>query len=80
MEALSSLLNDDELSAKFKGVKVVKGSSSVNYCFFAYDSIVFCRAKVSDWQSMQEIYEVAASLESTSINLESSSVLTPIKL
>lgn len=42
-ESLSCLLNEAELRAKIKWVKVARVSPSINHIFFADNSLFFCR-------------------------------------
>lgn len=48
-KGLSLLLNDAERSFKIIGIKVARGSPTVNHLLFAYDDIVFCRANTEKW-------------------------------
>lgn len=54
---LSFVLNEAETSYKIKGIKVTRGSLPFNYMFFVDDSILFCIAKTSDWQAIQDVLE-----------------------
>lgn len=74
MEALSSLLNEAKLFTKIKGVIVARISPSINHLFFADDIIAFCRAKVSDWQTIQEILETYETAAGQGINKHKSGI------
>lgn len=55
VEGLSLLLDEVENSAKIKGVRVARSCLTLDHLFFAYDSIVFCRATIEEWQEIQSI-------------------------
>lgn len=49
---LSTLLNEVENTNKIRGVKVAKGSPTINHLCFADDNIIFFRANSREWQEI----------------------------
>lgn len=83
MEALSSLLNEAKLFTKIKGVIVAKISPSINHLFFSEDIIIFVELRSVIGKPSKKSLKLMRLLPargSTSINLVSSAVLTPIGL
>lgn len=57
-EGLSSLINVVERISMIYGVNVARGSPSINHLFFTNDSIIFYRAKVSEWNAIQKVLDI----------------------
>lgn len=67
-DGLSSLLNQAKYYEKIKSVKVARGIWSINHIFFVNNSIVFCRGKISDWQTLQEVLDTYVAIADQGIN------------
>lgn len=62
-EGLSLILNEAKTSFRIRGVRVARGSHSINHLFFADDSIMFCQATTREWEkiwSLLKVYEDAS--------------------
>lgn len=56
-------MNRAEQQGLIHGIKVARGCQSIHHLFFVDDSVAFCKAKLSEWQHIQEllvIYEGAS--------------------
>lgn len=67
-KGLSSLLDAVDFSEKLKGFKVVRGSLSINHIFFADENIAFCRAKIRNWQTIQDVLDIYETATGQRIN------------
>lgn len=64
VEGLSALLSRAKNVGQIKGVKVAHGCQPISHLFFANNSLLFCKATITEWQHVQTIlatYEVASS-------------------
>jgi hypothetical protein len=62
VEALSSMLSYTNRQGTLRGVPTSKRGPRLNYLFFADDSLLFCRADLSQWNRLTDllyIYERA---------------------
>jgi hypothetical protein len=60
--AMSSLLHQEVREGRVIEVLITRGGTSINYLFFANDSLMFCRANLHTWGKLQAIldsYEAA---------------------
>ncbi|XP_042941372.1 uncharacterized protein LOC122276027 [Carya illinoinensis] len=85
-EGLSGLLNEAERKKETKGVQVARGGVSINHLLFADDCILFGRARLEEWNSVQRVlgkYEKALgqflNKEKTSIFFSSNTQATEKK-
>lgn len=61
-----------EIGGRISGVKVVGRNQPITRILFVDDSLIFCRATLSDWHSVQNqlaLYEVASAKVLTKIRL-----------
>ena len=54
-EGLSALMRKAERDRMIRGVSICRGGPRISHLFFANDSIIFCRAKLSECTALQEI-------------------------
>ena len=54
-EGLSTMLKREETEGKIKGVSVCCGAPQVSHLLFVDDSIIFCRASVSEGQRVMKV-------------------------
>ena len=62
-ESLSAMLQREERLGNIKGISICRGAPRLSHLFFADDSIIFCRANMSECQKVWDIlhdYEVAS--------------------
>lgn len=55
VERLSSLINLAKSSKKISIFKVARDSKPITYSFLANDSLLFCKAKLTEWLSIQNL-------------------------
>lgn len=56
-DVLSSLLHQAEASKHIHRFQFGRRNLSINHFFFAYDSLLFCRANAVEWAKIVDLYE-----------------------
>jgi hypothetical protein len=62
-EGLSSLMNRAKEEGRITGVLIAIGGTRLSHIFFAYDSLLFCRATFPEWINLTQllrVYELAS--------------------
>ena len=62
-ESLSAMLQREERLGNIKGISICRGAPRLSHLFFADDSIIFCRANMSECQRVWDVlhdYEAAS--------------------
>ncbi|XP_042962523.1 uncharacterized protein LOC122296793 [Carya illinoinensis] len=73
-EGLSYLLNNAERMGVIRGVKVIRGGTSINHLLFADNCILFGRATMEEWNRLQGILKVYEKASGQFLNKEKTSV------
>lgn len=63
VEALSSMIEKANGEGVLTGVSTSKKGPQISHLFFAYDSLLFCRVIISQWENLTNIlriYETAS--------------------
>ena len=58
VEGLSSLLYKAEQGGRILELPIVRGGIRLNNLFFLDDNLLFCKANIMEWVSIQEILKV----------------------
>jgi hypothetical protein len=58
VEALSSLLTQASVDGRLTGVPTSKRGPQVSHLLFADDSLLFCRANMTQWSNLAEVLQV----------------------
>jgi hypothetical protein len=74
VEGLSNLLCRAEVQQKILGLPISSGGVRLNHLFFADDSLLFCRANIDEWNSLQEILELYEKSFGQKLNREKTSI------
>lgn len=74
-EGLSGLLSTYEKEGQIKGIKVAYGCQPLNHLFFVDDSILFCRASLTEWKQIQSIMKKYEATFGQCINKQKTSIL-----
>ncbi|XP_035545083.1 uncharacterized protein LOC118348179 [Juglans regia] len=74
-EGLSSLINAAEKKGEIKGMVATRGGIRVSHLLFADDSIIFARAKWTEWLKVKEILRVYEEAFGQCMNLQKTTVL-----
>jgi hypothetical protein len=73
-EGLSSLLSSAEQQGVISGLPIAPRGFRLSHLFFAYDSLLFCRANFTEWCAIHGILEVYERASGQKINREKTSV------
>jgi hypothetical protein len=60
---MGSLIHQARREGLISGFPIDRGGTNINHLFFADDSLLFCKAKVHEWEKIQSIlacYEAAS--------------------
>ena len=74
MEGLSSLLHKAERDRRITGLPIVRGGMRLNHLFFAYDSLLFCKANIPKWLNIQDILAIYEQASGQKLNREKTSI------
>jgi ribonuclease HI len=73
-EGLSSLLQRAQESQFLSGVPITRGGTKLSHLFFADDSLLFCKANLTEWNRTQELLAVYEKASGQKLNLEKTSI------
>ena len=73
-EQLSNLLCRAEVQKKISRLPISRERVRLNHLFFAYDSLLFCRANIDEWNSLQESLELYEKSSGQKLNREKTSI------
>lgn len=73
-EALSSLLNNVEMTGAITGVPLAKGKLNINHLFFADDILLFCRANSLEWSRLIFLLNTYEQASRQRLNKEKTSI------
>jgi hypothetical protein len=74
VEGLSTLLHRVELRNDLSGLPISRQGTKLNYLFFADDSLLFCKANLTEWNKIQEVLEVYERASGQKINRDKTSI------
>jgi hypothetical protein len=73
-EGLSEALKRGEREGGFTGLPITRGGTRLNHLFFADDSLLFCKAKASELESLQAILDSYEHASGQKLNKEKTSI------
>ena len=73
-DAFSSLINNVALNQKISGVSICRGCPKITRLFFAYDSLLFCKANGQECQYLIEFLQLYEAASGQKINTDKSSI------
>ena len=73
-EGLNTLLHLAEREGKITGLPIAKGGTKINHLFFVDDSLLFCRANVSEWVHIQTILDLYEKASGQKLNWDKTSM------
>ena len=73
-EGLSNLRRMAEQERRITGLPNTRGGKRINHLFFAYDSLLFCRANVVEWNRLQAVLEVYEQASGQKLNRDKTSI------
>jgi hypothetical protein len=62
-EGLSHLLHKAKQERHITGLTIARGGPKINHLFFAYDSVLFCKASAQEWGKIQILLELYEGLQ-----------------
>ena len=75
-EGLNALIQKAMNEDKIRGYSLCRYGPKISHLFFADDSLLFCRAQISDIQTIQEILEVYGRASGQQINKEKTTLFS----
>jgi hypothetical protein len=73
-EGLSSLLQLAKRDRRITGLPITMGGIRLNHLFFADDSLLFCKASIIEWLSIQELLQIYEKASGQKLNRDKTSV------
>nr|XP_023872480.1 uncharacterized protein LOC111985081 [Quercus suber] len=67
-EGLHGLLERDEIEGSLRGMSFCPAGPRISHLLFANDSLIFCRASMSDCQTIQSILQIYKNVSGQDIN------------
>jgi hypothetical protein len=73
-KGLSSLLLQAEMEGRLTGIPISAQGFKLSHLFFADDSLIFCRANFSEWNTVQSLLQVYEKASGQKLNVEKTSI------